>query len=59
MIKMLIAASAVGTAIAGLLLYSQRKNKIENRITNAAKNAYKTMNSSLGRLERPAHHTMG
>ncbi|MDB5206441.1 MAG: hypothetical protein JWR72_1516 [Flavisolibacter sp.] len=57
--KMFIAASAVGAAIAGLVLYYQRKNKPENKMIDAAKDAYQTINNGLGNLERPAHHTMG
>ncbi|MDQ6609517.1 MAG: hypothetical protein M3Y85_06830 [Bacteroidota bacterium] len=56
--KLLLAASAVGTAIAGLILYYQRKNKTGNRIEDAAKNAYKTINSGIGSIERPAQHTI-
>lgn len=57
--NMLITASALGAAIAGLILYSQKKSKAGNRITDAAKNTYKTMNDSIGELERPAIHSMG
>ncbi len=57
--KMLITASALGAAIAGLVLYAKRKNKPENKIKDAAKDAYETMNKGLGGIERPAHHSMG
>lgn len=57
--KMLLSATAVGAAIAGLILYYQRKNNNRNSITDAAKNAYQIMNDGLGKIERPAHHAMG
>lgn len=57
--NLLIAASAVGAAIAGLILYSQRKSKPGSKVIDAAKDAYGTMNNSLGQVERPAHHSMG
>ena len=57
--KMLITASMLGAAIAGLVLYSQRKNKTQNKIADAADDAYQTMNKALGEVERPAHHAMG
>lgn len=57
--SMLIAATAVGATIAGLLLYYQRKNKPSTKVLDAAKDAYHTMNNGLGQLERPAHHAMG
>jgi hypothetical protein len=57
--NMLIAASALGAGIAGLVIYYQRKSKPANRIANAAKDAYETINNGLDKVERPAHHTMG
>jgi hypothetical protein len=57
--SMLIAAAAVGATIAGLALYFQRKNRPSNRVLDSAKDAYQTINSGIGALERPAHHAMG
>ena len=57
--SMLLTATAVGAAIAGLILYYQRKNKPSNKVLGAAKDAYQTMNEGIGQLERPAHHAMG
>ncbi len=57
--SLILTATALGVAIAGLVLYAQRKNKGENRVIDAAKNAYQIMNDGIGKLERPAHHTMG
>ncbi len=56
---MLITACALGAAIAGLVLYYQKKNKPGNRVTDAGKIGYQTMNNGLVKLERPAHHAMG
>lgn len=56
---MLIAATAVGTAIAGIILYLQRKEKGHNRVLDAASTAYHQMNRGIGQIERPAHHAMG
>lgn len=57
--SILITATAVGATIAGLILYYQRKAKPENKILDAAKNAYDTMNEGIGRIERSAHYAMG
>ena len=57
--KMLLSATAVGAAIAGLVFYFQRKNKHRNSIAGAAKDAYQIMNEGMGRVERPAQHAMG
>jgi hypothetical protein len=57
--KILIAATAVGAAIAGLILYSKRRNDAPGQIEDAAKDAYKTMNAGLGKVERDTMHSMG
>jgi hypothetical protein len=57
--SMLLAATTVGLAIAGLILYNQQRAKPKNRIKDAAKNAYQTMNEGIGSVERPMHHAMG
>ena len=58
--KILIAATAVGAAIAGIILYNKRKmNSGSNRIENAASDAYNTMNNGIGKIERGAMHSMG
>ena len=56
---MLLTATAVAAALAGLILYCQKKNKTGNRIEDAAKDAYQTMNEGIGRVERPMQHAMG
>lgn len=57
--KILIAATAVGATIAGLILYNRRRNSAPNRIEDAAKDAYRTMNDGIGKIERNAMHSMG
>lgn len=58
--KMLITATAVGAAIAGIILYNRRRNNSAARLwSGAAKDAYKTMNNGLGKLERDPWHSMG
>jgi hypothetical protein len=57
--KILIAATAVGATIAGLILYNRRRNSAPNRIKDAAKDAYRTMNDGIGKIERNAMHSMG
>jgi hypothetical protein len=57
--KILIAATAVGAAIAGLVLYSKRRNDAPRQIEDAAKDAYKTMNTGLGKVERNTMNSMG
>jgi len=57
--KILIAATAVGATIAGIILYSRKRNSGARQVENAAKNAYDTMNNGLGKIERSAMHSMG
>ena len=58
--KILVAASAVGVTIAGIILYNRGRNANGSRpIENAAKDAYNTMNNSLGKIERNSLHSMG
>ncbi|HEU4904240.1 MAG TPA: hypothetical protein VFT06_15650 [Flavisolibacter sp.] len=56
---MLLTATAVGSAIAGLILYYQKKNKSSNKLLDAAKGSNGAINNGLGQLERPAQHAMG
>jgi hypothetical protein len=57
--SMLIAAATIGAAIAGLILYSEKKKRPENRISDAAKDAYQTMNQGIGSIERSTHNAIG
>lgn len=58
--KILVAATAVGATIAGIMLYNRRRNSNGSRpIENAAKDAYNTMNNGLGKIERNSIHSMG
>lgn len=57
--KILIAATAVGATIAGLILYNRKRNSGSKQIENAAKDAYDTMNNGLGKIERNPMHSMG
>lgn len=49
----LIAATAVGVAIAGIILYSQRRTG-SKPVKEAVKDAYNTMNDGIGKVERGA-----
>jgi hypothetical protein len=57
--KILIAATAVGATIAGLILYNRKRNSAPSRVEDAAKDAYRTMNDGIGKVERTASHSMG
>ena len=57
--NILLTATGVGAIIAGFILYAQKKNKPQNKIKDAAKDAYQTMNEGIGSLERPMQHAMG
>jgi len=57
--KMLIAATVVGGAVAGMILYFRKKESDSNQIKNAAKDAYNTMNDGIGKAERLGQHAMG
>ena len=57
--KLLITAATLGVAIAGLILYYDRKSKVTGKIINAAGDAYRTMNEGIASVERPPHHSMG
>ena len=57
--KILLAATAVGATIAGIILYSRKRNTGTKQIEDAAKDAYNTMNYGIGKVERNAKHSMG
>ena len=57
--KIMLAATAVGATIAGLILYNRRRNNGSRPIEDAAKNAYNTMNHGIGKIERNTMHSMG
>jgi hypothetical protein len=57
--KILIAATAVGVAIAGLILYNRKKGTGVRQVENAAADAYNTINDGLGKVERNTLHSMG
>jgi hypothetical protein len=60
--KMLLAASAVGAGIAGLIVYARtRKEKPGNprAIADKGMNAYQSLTSGSNSNERSALHTMG
>jgi hypothetical protein len=57
--KMLIAATVVGAAVAGMILYFRKKESDSNQIKNTAKDAYNTMNDGIGKAERLGQHAMG
>lgn len=57
--KILIAATAVGATIAGIILFNRRRNNGTKQIENAAKDAYNTMNDGIGKVERNTMHSMG
>jgi hypothetical protein len=57
--KILIAATAVGATIAGIILYNRRRNSGTKEVEDAAKDAYKTMNDGIGKVERNTMHSMG
>lgn len=56
---MLIAATAVGATIAGLILYFQRREKGSHKQLNNAENRYLEKSKDSGKIERPAYHAMG
>jgi hypothetical protein len=57
----LIAASIVGLAAAGVIIYLQRvsANHDEGSLLDAAPGANNLAGESQGIMERPAHHAMG
>ena len=57
--KMLMAATAAGAAIAGIILYFGRKNPERGKIKRAAKDAYNTLSEGIERAERPGQRAMG
>ena len=59
--KILIAATAAGATIAGIILYNRRRNRNNGtkQVENAAKDAYNTMNDGIGKVERNTIHSMG
>jgi hypothetical protein len=57
--KILMAATAVGAATAGVILYLRNRNSDQKTIENSAKDAYRTMNDGFGKVERLGQHAMG
>jgi hypothetical protein len=57
--KLLVTATAVGAAIAGIILYNRKRNNSGRQVELAAKDAYKTMNNGIGKIERNTMHSMG
>lgn len=57
--KILIAATAVGATIAGIILYYQKRSSTSGQIEDAAKDAYRTMNDGIGKIERLPSRSMG
>lgn len=47
----LITATILGAAIAGIILYGQRRTG-SSPVEDAAKDAYDTMNNGFGKIER-------
>jgi hypothetical protein len=56
--KILVAATAVGATIAGIILYNRRRNSGSRPVENAARDAYNTMNNGLGKIERNTMHSV-
>ncbi len=57
--KILIAASIVGTAAAGFILYMRRRNCLSNKIEDAADDANDIMNKHMGRIEKKTEQAFG
>ncbi|MGE5519356.1 MAG: hypothetical protein ACM3VS_05450 [Candidatus Dadabacteria bacterium] len=60
--NILIAASVVAAAGAGLILYLRKRDTISYKagdVVDAASKAYKNLNDNMGRIDRPAQHAMG
>ncbi|HYO22269.1 MAG TPA: hypothetical protein VER36_07670 [Flavisolibacter sp.] len=57
--KMLLTAFLLGAAIAGFIMYSEKKNKPASKVLDAAEDTYDTMNEGIGKVERPMQHAMG
>lgn len=56
--KMLIAATVVGTAIAGIILFSRKKG-YDNKSIQDANNTYKKLDTGTEKTERLGSHAMG
>jgi len=56
--KMLITASAVGAAIAGMVLYA-RNRADRSRPLNGSASGRNYLKDGLGKIERNAMHSMG
>ena len=54
----LLVAAAVGTALAGLILYYQKRLKLERNILANGHDDFHSMVNGIN-ITRPAHHAMG
>jgi hypothetical protein len=50
--QILLTATAVGATIAAIIIYNRKRSSGSKQVENAAKDAYKTMNYGLGKVER-------
>lgn len=55
----LIAAVAVGAAIAGIILYYQKRLNTERKVLAKDQDDFHSLSNGLGKITRPAHHAMG
>jgi uncharacterized protein YxeA len=56
--KMLIAATVVGTAIAGIILFARKKSYDKKSLADA-NNTYQKLNTGTEKTERLGSHAMG
>lgn len=55
----LIAAAAVGTAIAAIILYYQKRLSIERQVLSKDQDDFHALSNGIGNITRPAQHAMG
>lgn len=57
----LLAATAVGAALAGLILYYQKRLTTERKMLATENDDFHSMSNGngIGKMERPAVHAMG
>jgi hypothetical protein len=56
--KILIAASIVGAAAAGVILYFRKRNSASGQMEDAATDANRTMNKNMDKVNRNVKHAV-
>lgn len=55
----LLAAVVVGAAVAGLILYYEKRLQVERKVLSEDGDDFHALSDDAEKMARPAHHAMG